>query len=369
MRSPPRAAFAVLLGASVAAGFAIAAGPAAHGGPATAAAPVVPGYAMAFPRDHGSHPAFRTEWWNATGWLRTASGEQLGFQATFFRSLREEAAGTPSAFAPHQILVAHAAISDPARGHLWKDQRIARAGLGLAGANTGDAVVWIDGWRLVREGGSFRIRAPATDFALDLALAPAQPPLLNGEAGFSRKGRSPAAASYYYSLPHIEVRGHIAREGRREAVTGEAWLDHEWSSEYLEPQAAGWDWVGLNLDDGSALMAFRIRGRDGGVRWAGGSLRTADGRLLHFAPGDIAFTPRRSWRSPRTAIIYPVEWLLRAGDLALSIAPLMDDQESDTRATTGAIYWEGAVRASTGGREVGRGYLELTGYGEALRLR
>ncbi len=336
---------------------------------ASAAPPVVPGYSLAFPRDHGSHPDFRTEWWYSTGWLRTARGARVGFQITFFRSRQAIADANPSAFAPRQILIAHAAISDPLRGRLQKDQRIARAGFDLAQAREGDAAVWIDQWALTRASGAWHIAAPAEEFTLMLTLSPTQPPMLNGESGYSRKGPAPAAASYYYSLPHLSVAGDIVRDGRREAVTGEAWLDHEWSSEYLEPEAAGWDWIGLNLDDGAALMAFRIRDRHGGVRWAGGTLRAADGTTRHFAPGDISFDPQRRWRSPRTAIEYPVEWSVRAGDIAFALTPLMDDQESDTRATTGAIYWEGAVRAGKGGREIGRGYLELTGYGEALLLR
>ncbi|MBX3694418.1 MAG: hypothetical protein KF790_04530 [Steroidobacteraceae bacterium] len=330
---------------------------------------VVPGYVMAFPRDHGSHPAFRTEWWYATGWLRTPAGEDLGFQITFFRSLQPAAARNPSAFAPHQILIAHAAISDPSRGRLWKDERIARAGFGLAEAREGDAAVWIDDWRLAHPGEVFEVRAPAQDFALELSLRERQPPLLNGEAGFSRKGATPLAASYYYSLPQLEVSGHVVREGRRVAVNGAAWLDHEWSSEPLEPGAVGWDWVSVNLGDGGALMAFRIRDAQGDVRWAGGTLRTGEGGTRHFGPDEIAFTPARRWRSPRTAVEYPVQWDVRAGELAIRLEPLMDDQESDTRRSTGAIYWEGAVRAYDGDREVGRGYLELTGYGEALTLR
>ncbi len=150
---------------------------------------------------------------------------------------------------------------------------------------------------------------------------------------------------------------------------GEAWLDHEWSNEYLEPQATGWDWIGINLDDGGALMAFRIRGADGGARWAGGTLRRADGTLQSFAPGEVRFTSARQWSSPRTAIRYPVQWRVGVGSRELLLQPLIDDQENDTRLSSGTIYWEGAVRALEGARTVGRGYLELTGYGEPLRLR
>lgn len=337
--------------------------------PAPAPAPVVPGYRIEFPRDHGAHPAFRTEWWYATGWLRTDAGETLGFQITFFRSRQDAAAGNPSAFAPQQIIIAHAAISDPAHGQLWKDQRIARAGFGLAQAREGDTDVWLDDWHLARKDGAYGLAARAERFTLELSLAPTQPPMLNGEDGFSRKGAAPLAASYYYSLPQLAVRGQVVREGRRDIVSGTAWLDHEWSSEYLEPGAVGWDWASVNLADGGALMAFRIRDRAGRPRWAGGTLRAADGSIRHYAPQDIEIIPGRVWRSPRTAIAYPVEWTVRVGERRLELEPLMDDQESDSRLTTGAIYWEGAMRAREGGREVGRGYLELTGYGEALELR
>jgi len=361
--------FAAAAIAAVAAASAGTSAPVSAAAAARVPAPVVPGLAIAFPRDHGSHPAFRTEWWYATGWLRTEAGEDLGFQITFFRSLQPAAGDNPSAFAPRQILIAHAAISDAERGRLWKDERIARAGFELAEAREGDAAVWIDDWRLERSGAVFEVRAPARDFTLELSLHERQPPLLNGEAGFSRKGATPLAASYYYSLPQLEVRGSVVREGRRAAVSGTAWLDHEWSSEPLEPGAVGWDWFSVNLADGGALMAFRIRDRDGRQRWGGGTRRTADGLTRRYAPEEIEFIPGRVWRSPRTAIGYPVQWSVRVGERRLSLEPLMDDQESDTRLTTGAIYWEGAVRAHEGARLLGLGYLELTGYGEALELR
>jgi predicted secreted hydrolase len=191
----------------------------------------------------------------------------------------------------------------------------------------------------------------------------------NGAAGFSRKGTAADAASYYYSLPHLRVAGSIMRGSATTEVNGEAWLDHEWSSQYLETQAVGWDWIGLNLDDGAALMAFRIRGAQGETRWAGGTLRTRAGDVQILQPADVAFEPGVKWTSPRTGNVYPVQWSVRAGARTLEIKPLLDDQENDTRLSTGAIYWEGAVRAYERGAPVGRGYLELTGYGERLRLR
>jgi predicted secreted hydrolase len=331
-------------------------------------APVVPGKPMSFPADYGSHPEFRTEWWYVTGWLTSAQGESLGFQITFFRTKPDIAAGNPSSFTPRQILIAHCALSDPKRGRLWQDQRIRREGLGLAQAAEGDTAVAIDRWSLMRQSGQYVARIEAEDFSLALTLTPTQAVLLNGDAGLSRKGPEPASASYYYSLPHLRVAGAIARQGERAQVTGEAWLDHEWSSEYLDSQAVGWDWLGLNLENGAALMAFRIRGADGGQRWAGATLRGADGTVSAFQPKDIEFKEGRRWVSDRTSISYPVEWHIRIGAQTFFVTPLLDDQENDTRLSTGAIYWEGAVRANLGDRPAGRGYLELTGYGSRLKL-
>ena len=339
---------------------------------ATAAyAPVTGGTTLAFPADYGSHPLFRTEWWYVTGWLTTDHGESLGFQITFFRTKPSIDEGNPSSFAPHQLLVAHCAISDPKHGRLWQDQRIRRAGMGLVEAATGDTDVRIDRWSLKRNaaGAAYAAKLEAEDFSFDLTLSETQGVLLNGDSGVSRKGPAAQAASYYYSLPHLRVAGAITRQRSANRVTGEAWLDHEWSSEYLDAEAVGWDWIGLNLADGAALMAFRIRGDGGEQRWAGGTLRGSDGRVQIFAPGDIEFRAGRRWTSPRTRVTYPVQWHIRAGTREFDLEPLLDDQENDTRLSTGAIYWEGAVRAYEQRRLSGRGYLELTGYSERLRLR
>ena len=330
--------------------------------------PVRPGVALRFPADHGAHPAYRTEWWYATGWLRTGDGRDLGFQVTFFRTRPPVGAGNPSRFAPRQILFAHAALSDPAVGHILHGERAARAGFGLADASLSDADVRIRDWTLRRLGdGRFLTRINAGDFALDLSMRPTQAPFAQGEGGYSRKGPDSAQASRYYSMPHLAVTGTVARSGTRESVTGEAWLDREWSSDYLSPQAQGWDWTGLNLNDGGALMAFRIRRRGGGVVWAGGSLRAADGRITRFAPGDVAFRPLRQWRSAATGATYPVEQELSvrlpAGVRRYRLTPLFPAQELDARARGLPVYWEGAVRTAGG-----KGYLELTGYVAPLTM-
>ena len=326
------------------------------------------GVVLTFPKDHGAHPGFRTEWWYATGWLRTASGEDLGFQVTFFRTRPGLGEDNPSRFAPRQILFAHAALSDPRRRRLQHAQRLARAGFGLAEAGAGDMALVLDDWMMRRRpDGLIATRARGREFALDLLLAPTQPLLLQGEGGYSRKGPDPAEASHYYSLPQLKVSGTLVRNGQREPVSGTAWLDREWSSTLMNPAATGWDWLGLNMDDGSALTLFRMRKADGTALWAGGSWRAPGGRTQVLAPGDVRFLPGRRWRSPRTGALYPVapvvEVRLPGGTRRLPVSPLMDDQELDSRRGGGPVYWEGAVRVPGG-----RGYLEMTGYLSALKM-
>lgn len=323
-----------------------------------------PRHRLEFPRDHGAHPDFRTEWWYLTGWLSGGRSGSLGFQVTFFRSRPPFDSPNPSAFAPRQVLLAHAALADPRLGRLQHDQRAARHALGVAGSEEHTTRVWIDDWQLRLSGNTYRTAIAARDFSLELECRAPQSPLLQGENGFSRKGSRPGEASHYYSRPQLAVTGRV----NGEPVSGTAWLDHEWSSSYLAPEAAGWDWVGLNLADGGALMAFRMRARKNGVHYAGGTLASGDGKVRTFAPDEIAFEPLHRWRSPRTGVEYPIALRVRAGGQQWELAPLMDDQELDARTSTGTIYWEGAVRASAAGAQAGRGYLELTGYWKPMRF-
>lgn len=329
--------------------------------------PVAAGHALRFPVDFGAHPDFRTEWWYVTGWLQTPTGAPLGFQATFFRSRPALDQTNPSRFAPKELLFAHVAISDPAVGRLQHDQRAARAGFGLAQALAGNTGVHIGSWSLERDPtGAYHTAIQARDFTFELTFKPTQPLLLEGDEGYSQKGPLPLQASYYYSEPQLAVSGALTRKGQRQTVQGTAWLDHEWSSAALAPQAVGWDWVGVNLLDGGALMVFRIRDKTGRKFWAGGTLRRSDGSRVSLPSSAITFTPKRHWRSPRTGTDYPVSMRIEAGGRTFELMPLMDDQELDSRASTGAIYWEGAVTALEGMRVVGRGYLELTGYSQRL---
>lgn len=330
---------------------------------------------LVFPRDHGAHPDTRTEWWYVTGSLSAADGALFGFQVTFFRS-RTDVPDSPSRFAAQQLLFAHAALSDLPQQRLRHDQRIARAGFGIAEAALADTRVHLRDWRLERSGGSgpssYRtaVASDSARFAFDLELRATQPLLLQGDAGYSRKGPQPSQASHYVSEPQLAVTGRLLRDGRTQPVTGRAWLDHEWSNTLMPADAVGWDWIGINLDDGSALTAFRLRRADGSSVWSGGSFRPAGGAVQAFDGAHaVQFTPLRRWRSPATGVSYPVQWRLDTPAGRFEVRALLDAQELDSRASTGSVYWEGLSDLfDAQGRRVGRGYLEMTGYAGTLAL-
>jgi predicted secreted hydrolase len=325
---------------------------------------------LVFPRDHGAHPEYRTEWWYLTAVVEAASGP-LGLQITFFRARTPVDPANPSRFAAQQLVIAHAALADPARGSLLKDERVARAGFGLVRAAEDDTDVQLDRWRLQREAnGRYTCEAPARGFTLRFTATPTQPLLLQGVDGFSQKGPQPEQASHYYTQPQLRIEAQIERDGRTVAARGVAWLDHEWSTAVLDEDGAGWDWIGMNLDDGSALTAFDIRRKGGGAPvYAYASLRAAgSARVQVFGPGDVRFEPLERWNSPRTRTDWPVAQRLTVGARVFETRPLFPDQELDSRASTGAVYWEGASTLLESGRRVGVGYLEMTGYVEPIVL-
>jgi predicted secreted hydrolase len=338
---------------------------------------------LEFPADFGAHPAQRIEWWYLTGYL-TAPGAsaaarsadpQFGFQVTFFRSRTPVAAPHPSRFAASQLLFAHVALTDLERRRMRHDQRIARTGFGLAEFSTTETLPRLRDWSLARTGPArmsryaAKVLSSGAGFALDLHCESTQPLLLQGDNGWSRKGARPEQASQYYSQPQLAAHGHVQLDGRDIAVEGRAWLDHEWSDSLLDPQAVGWDWIGMNLHDGSALTAFRLRRGDGQALYAGGSFRRPGARPSIDAPHDVVFRALRWWTSPHSATRYPVHWAVSTGAGRFEVRALLDDQELDSRASTGAIYWEGLSELlDADGRRIGLGYLEMTGYAAALRL-
>ncbi len=334
------------------------------------------GQVLRFPRDHGAHPDVATEWWYATGWLGTEAAPRFGFQLTFFRSRTGLAQGSASRFAARQLLFAHAAVTDLTARRHWHAQRIARWSGAQGGpaetpasASLADTDLRLAGWTLQRDAQGYRASLPAGDFRLDVLLQPTQPLLLQGDAGFSRKGPEERQASHYYSEPQLAAQGSVTLAGQRVMANGRAWLDREWSEAYMPADAVGWDWIGINLFDGSALMAFRMRRADGSAVWAGGSFRAAGRAAADFAPEAVRFSPGRTWRSPASQGNYPVQWDIDTPAGRWALRALVDAQELDSSASTGAIYWEGlAELLDGGGRRVGLGYLEMTGYAGRLQI-
>ncbi|MBA3594027.1 MAG: carotenoid 1,2-hydratase [Pseudomonadota bacterium] len=328
----------------------------------------LPAKTLQFPRDFGAHPDFKTEWWYITGHARSGARE-FGFQLTFFRSRVDGTQAMASKFAAKQLVFAHAAITDVQGNKLWHDQRIAREGFDIASASTQGMALTLRNWTLQSQRNTHSAKLPATDFSLDLQFTETQPLLLQGDKGLSRKGPEAKQASYYYSLPQLTALGALTIKGKKFDVTGKAWLDHEWSEEILHPDATGWDWMGMNLDDGSALTAFRLRDKAGNTLWDGGSYRSAAGALNSFSRGEVIFKPMRRWTSPLSQASYPVEWLVRTPADTYAVRAVIDNQELDSRQSTGAIYWEGLSELiDSNGKLVGRGYLEMTGYASPLRL-
>ncbi len=327
---------------------------------------------LQFPRDHGAHPDFRTEWWYITGHA-TSGAREFGFQLTFFRSRAEGTQAMSSKFAARQLIFAHGALTDVQGKKLWHDQRIARDGFGVALASEADMRIKLRDWSLQTETGQTARHVaslPASDFSLDLAFSQTQGILLQGKEGLSRKGPDEKQASYYYSQPQLSVSGSLRLKDQTFRIdSGKAWLDHEWSEEILHPSATGWDWIGMNLDDGSALTAFRLRNKEGGAVWDGGSFRAPGGAPYHFSRGEAVFKPVRTWKSPLTQTVYPIEWIVQTPADFYTVRAVVDNQELDSRQSTGSIYWEGlSDLLNSNGKRVGRGYLEMTGYAQPLRI-
>jgi predicted secreted hydrolase len=339
-----------------------------------------PGFALAdaprrfeFPQDHGPHPRFRQEWWYLTGQLQGEAGATFGFELTVFRlALRppQAAAAAPvSAWQARQLYAAHFAITDVGRQRFFDATRYARDALGLAGASAQPFALHVADWSVTQAPGPaplhWQLQAADGDYQLQLDLSSDQAPVLNGDAGLSRKADAPGAASYYYSMPRLQAAGRITRQGVAIPVTGLAWLDREWGSGALGANQQGWDWFGLDLDDGSALMFYALRDRDGRRdAHSAGTFIDAAGRVTPLANDAVQIQVQRQWTSPRGGR-YPAQWNLqvRSQDLQLQVAPLLADQELPTEPR----YWEGAVRVvgrHRGAAVLARGYVELVGYAQ-----
>ena len=318
-----------------------------------------------FPTDHGPHPEFRNEWWYVTGNLDGEDGRRFGYELTIFRfALAPAAPDTESLWRTNQVYIAHLAITDVEDEQFLVGQRYARGALGLAGARSNPFKVWIDDWQIAEERqGAWRLVADNDDFAIDVELVPQKAPVLNGDAGLSQKSSDPGNASYYYSMTRLATDGRLRIGAEEYPVTGLSWLDREWSTSALADNQVGWDWFALQFSDGSDLMYYGLRRKDGSPDpHSGGTFVGADGAAVHLDRDDVEITVLDTWDSPEGGA-YPSQWRLQSpgSGLDVTVTPVIADQELFTTVR----YWEGAVDISgtrNGEPLSGRGYVELTGY-------
>jgi predicted secreted hydrolase len=325
--------------------------------------PVVPGRQLSFPADHGPHPDFRIEWWYVTSNLRDAAGAAYGVQWTLFRQAMAPKAMAPGAqqdgWASQQIWMGHAAVTG-ADIHRTSET-FGRGGIGQAGAEARPFRAWIDSWEMRGLDAMsdmtiapLQLTGSGVDFSYTLRLEAQRPLVLQGDAGYSRKSER-GQASYYYSQPYFEATGTVTIDDKPRGVSGQAWMDREWSSQPLASDQTGWDWFSLHLASGEKLMLFRLRQTDG-QHYFSGNWIGLDGRSTQIAAHDIEMTPTAT-----TAIgdrKLPTAWrvAIPTRELRIETAAL------NTKSWMGTSfpYWEGPIHFA--GSHRGVGYLEMTGY-------
>ena len=336
----------------------------------------LPGRKLAFPADHYSHPDFKTEWWYYTGHLETVSGKRYGYQVTFFRfGLRDRQAqikDQPPLFS--ELYMAHFALSDINQKKFFFRERINRGYGAKAGAATDRYLVWNEDWKVEGDSKTHSIQVHDQGTSLKLKLTSLKPPVLHGENGLSQKGEGDGRASYYYSLTRMQTEGELSLDGKREKVRGLSWMDHEFGSNQLREDQVGWDWFSMQLDNGTELMLYLIRRKDGSADpFSSGTLVNADGTTQHLALNEFRIEVLEHWKSPKSGALYPMKWkvTIPAKEVELEITPAFRDQELITQRSTRVTYWEGAVgiRAAVRGKTIGGvGYVEMTGYAGKLNL-
>jgi predicted secreted hydrolase len=341
--------------------------------------PATAGYQYTFPRDHGSHATYRTEWWYYTGHLQSKSGRSFGFELTFFRRgvPPDEIKTLPSKWSIGHLYLAHFAVTDINGKRFHFSEKFSREGLGKAGADESRLRVWIDDWRAEAATdsiGAHTLVAHDETHSLALTLQPAKPLVTHGAAGISRKGKDVGQASHYYSFTRLATTGSLTIDGEQFEVTGLTWMDHEFGSAELGTDQVGWDWFSIQLEDDTELMLYRMRRKDGSSDLASsGTAVSPDGRTRHLEVTDFQIESTATWASPESKATYPSRWKLTFPSLGLvlDVTPLLADQELRTSRSTKVSYWEGAVAVigTKQGRSVkGQGYVELTGYAERLKM-
>ncbi len=330
--------------------------------------------AFEFPRDHGMHDDYRTEWWYFTGNLADAAGRAFGYQLTFFRlalnkQLDKQLDDRASAWHSEHVFMAHFAVTDIEGGKFHGFERFNRAGAGLAGAAESSMDVWLDNWSARSpKDREFPINLLAStgEISLELELEQGKAMVLQGDAGLSQKNSVPGNASYYYSFTRMPSSGTVTIGKQQFDVSGLSWMDREWSSSALDQDQIGWDWFSLQLDNNCELMLYRFRRKDGSRDPFSYGVYVPDNAApIKLGADEFQITTNNTWRSSNSETLYPVGWTIEVPRLgiALNVDAALENQEWNRSFR----YWEGAVTFSgdsDGAAVRGTGYVEMTGYAE-----
>jgi predicted secreted hydrolase len=324
-----------------------------------------------FPKDHGPHPSYKTEWWYFTGNLFSEEGDEFGYQFTIFRTaLTSQKEERKSEWSSNQIYMGHFAVTDISNSEFYFDEKFSREGNQLAGAKISPINIWLEDWQIDQVGNEFyfnlpklKISATSANHSIDLTLKAVKPKVLLGDNGLSQKGKQVGNASYYYSYTRLETEGSITIEGNSIPVKGSSWMDREWSTSALDKDQAGWDWFALQLNDNTEIMYYQMRKRDGTPdRFSKGVIVDADGQSKPIKREDVVLNVTNHWTAS-TENIYPSGWTLEIPNenISLSVFPRIKNQLMDVSVR----YWEGAVEIEGMKNKkpiLGKGYVELTGY-------
>jgi predicted secreted hydrolase len=338
--------------------------------------PALPGYRYEFPRDFFNHPEYRTEWWYYTGNVHTAKGRRFGFELTFFRQGLDRDSKVGNVWDARDVWLAHLALSDIDGKRFFHTERLKRSGPGLAGAEQTQSRVWNGNWQATwSQDGHEHLQAIADQFAFDLALKPVKPPVIHGVNGISQKSEGLGNASHYFSQTRLETRGRLSVDGTAYEVEGLSWMDHEFFTNQIAADQSGWDWLSLQLNDGSELMLYRLRRKDGSADpYSSGTYVDPRGHATHLDRDAFALVPGQTWTSPTSGGRYPLFWTIRVPALGLNLQlrTSLPDQELTGNSKASPTYWEGAIEVAgtrQGKTVAGTGYLEMTGYAAPFRFQ
>ena len=343
--------------------------------PASSFRPALPGYEYRFPRDFFSHDDFRIEWWYYTGHLEDDAGRSFGYQLTFFRVALDGKGKVRNAsqWKINHIYFAHMTLSDIENENFYFFERINRAGLGQAGAESDQLKVWNEDWSLTESGQAHHLKAREGEVDFDLKLTPSKPLVIHGRDGVSQKGDASGNASHYFTYTRMQTEGQVTLKDKTYHVKGLSWMDHEFSSNQLSDAQIGWDWFSVQLDNGTELMLYQIRKKNGAIeKNSSGTWVTADGKGTHVVLSEYSIQSEGQWVSEQSGTAYPAGWTLEVPKhgIRLKVTPEMENQELHNLRSISTSYWEGSVNVSgmvKGEPVKGKGYVELVGYTQPLK--